>query len=83
MSTVKLRILRPVLIAGHATPAGDVVTLHALEAADLLDVSGAAVLVDARDAEAVRQARQRATVAALRAEGRPWHGAQTAAPWQR
>lgn len=80
--TIIVRVLRPLMFRSQRREAGQTIRATALEAAELV-ASRRAELAHAADAAAVAAAQREAIRRAIKAEGRPWHAPEAAAPWQR
>lgn len=81
-AAVDVRIRRAVLLRGQRQEPGQVLTLSARDAADLI-ASGRVTLVDAADATTVTAARRRDDEQALRLAARPVPGAFDDPRWLR
>jgi hypothetical protein len=82
MSTIFVRVTRPLHFRGQVFAAGATIKAAPLDAAGLVG-TGRAELEHADDVVALREAVEADTKRVISQAGRPWHGPQTAAPWQR
>lgn len=85
MAGIKIEVIRPFLVRGdHCGPAGRIVSLAPADALLVLE-SGRGKLVNDSDMTPLREVQRKATAAALKSEGRPWHARSEAdgGPWRR